>query len=151
VIDLVARQAPAWSPEFVDRAVAARIYSRAGPGLGRGQGPAEHAIRQALDRLLARFADDLSNDPATIERASGVLESLQAQPEVRRAFGDVISAGRRLLLEMVDDPDGELRTRLDRRARRPRRPAGHRRGRRARVTRSSPTRPATWSPTTGTS
>jgi uncharacterized membrane-anchored protein YjiN (DUF445 family) len=31
---------------------------------------------------------------------------------VRRAFGDVISAGRRLLLEMVDDPDGELRTRL---------------------------------------
>jgi uncharacterized membrane-anchored protein YjiN (DUF445 family) len=41
-----------------------------------------------------------------------VLESLLAQPEVRRAFGDVISAGRRLLLEMVDDPDGELRTRL---------------------------------------
>ena len=112
VIDLVARQAPVWSPEFVDRAVAARIYAELARVSAEVRAQPEHAIRQALDRLLARFADDLSNDPATIERASGVLESLLAQPEVRRAFGDVISAGRRLLLEMVDDPDGELRTRL---------------------------------------
>ena len=41
-----------------------------------------------------------------------MLTALLEQSEVRRAFGDVISAGRRLLLEMVDDPDGELRTRL---------------------------------------
>ena len=27
MIDLVARQAPAWSPEFVDRAVATRVYA----------------------------------------------------------------------------------------------------------------------------
>ena len=74
--------------------------------------------------LLARFADDLWHDPATIERASGVLTALLDQAEVRRAFGDVISAGRRLLLEMVDDPDGELRTRLARGAGRPRPPAG---------------------------
>jgi uncharacterized membrane-anchored protein YjiN (DUF445 family) len=112
VIDLVARQAPAWSPEFVDRAVATRIYAELARVSAEVRAQPEHAIRQALDRLLARFADDLSNDPATIERASGVLESLLAQPEVRRAFGDVISAGRRLLLEMVDDPDGELRARL---------------------------------------
>ena len=112
VIDLVARQAPAWSPEFVDRAVATRVYGELTRVSAEVRAQPEHAIRQALDRLLARFADDLSNDPATIERASGVLESLLAQSEVRRAFGDVISAGRRLLLEMVDDPDGELRTRL---------------------------------------
>ena len=112
VIDLVARQAPPWSPEFVDRAVAARVYAELARVSAEVRAQPEHAIRQALDRLLARFADDLSNDPATIERASGVLESLLAQPEVRRAFGDVISAGRRLLLEMVDDPDGELRARL---------------------------------------
>ena len=112
VIDLVARQAPAWSPEFVDRAVATRVYGELTRVSAEVRAQPEHAIRQALDRLLARFADDLSNDPATIERASGVLESLLAQSEVRRAFGDVISAGRRVLLEMVDDPDGELRTRL---------------------------------------
>jgi uncharacterized membrane-anchored protein YjiN (DUF445 family) len=112
VIDLVARQAPPWSPEFVDRAVAARIYAELARVSAEVRAQPEHAIRQAFDRLLARFADDLTNDPATIERASGVLEGLLSQSEVRRAFGDVISAGRRLLLEMVDDPDGELRTRL---------------------------------------
>ena len=112
VIDLVARQAPAWSPEFVDRAVATRVYGELTRVSAEVRAQPEHAIRQALDRLLTRFADDLSNDPTTIERASGVLESLLAQSEVRRAFGDVISAGRRVLLEMVDDPDGELRTRL---------------------------------------
>ena len=112
VIDVVARQAPPWSPEFVDRAVAARIYAELTRVSAEVRAQPEHPIRQALDRLLAGLAEDLNNDPATVERASGVLESLLAQPEVRRAFGDVISAGRRLLLEMVDDPDGELRARL---------------------------------------
>jgi uncharacterized membrane-anchored protein YjiN (DUF445 family) len=112
VIDLVARQAPVWSPEFVDRAVASRVYAELARVSAEVRAQPEHGIRQALDRLLARFAEDLRHDPATIERASGVLESLLAQPEVRRAFGDVIAAGRRLLLEMVDDPDSELRTRL---------------------------------------
>jgi uncharacterized membrane-anchored protein YjiN (DUF445 family) len=112
VVDLVARQAPVWSPEFVDRAVASRVYAELARVSGEARADPDHPIRQTLDRLLARFAEDLRHDPATIERASGVLESLLAQPEVRRAFGDVIAAGRRLLLEMVDDPDSELRARL---------------------------------------
>ena len=112
LVDLIARQAPAWSPEFVDRRVAGRIYAELTRVTGEVRADAEHPIRQALDRLLARFADDLRHDPATVERASAVLQGLLDQPDVRSAFGDVISAGRRLLLEMVDDPDGELRTRL---------------------------------------
>jgi uncharacterized membrane-anchored protein YjiN (DUF445 family) len=112
LVDLVARQAPVWSPEFVDRAVAGRIYAELARVSAEVRAQPEHPIRQTLDRLLARFAEDLRHDPATIEQASGVLTGLLEQPEVRRAFGDVISAGRRLLLEMVDDPDGELRMRL---------------------------------------
>jgi uncharacterized membrane-anchored protein YjiN (DUF445 family) len=112
VVELVARQAPAWSPEFVDRKVATRIYAELTRISGEVRAQPDHAVRQQLDRLLARFAEDLRHDPATIERASGVLTALLDQSEVRRAFGDVISAGRRLLLEMVDDPDGELRSRL---------------------------------------
>jgi uncharacterized membrane-anchored protein YjiN (DUF445 family) len=112
LVDLVARQAPPWSPEFVDRAVAGRIYAELARVSAEVRADPEHPVRQTLDRLLARFADDLRHDPATIERAAGVLTGLLDQPEVRRAFGDVVSAGRRLLLEMVDDPDGELRTRL---------------------------------------
>jgi uncharacterized membrane-anchored protein YjiN (DUF445 family) len=114
VMDLVAAQAPVWSPEFVDRRVAGRIHAELTRITGEVRADPEHEVRQALDRLLARFAEDLRHDPATVERASGVLTALLEQAEVRRAFGDVISAGRRMLLEMVDDPDGELRTRLAR-------------------------------------
>ena len=112
VMDMVARQAPAWSPEFLDRQVASRVHAELLRVAGEVRADPEHAMRTALDRLLARLADDLRHDPATIARASGVLGTLLQREEVRRAFGDVIAAGRRLLLEMVDDPTGELRTRL---------------------------------------
>ena len=70
---------------------------------------------------------------------------------MRRAFGDVIAAGRRLLLEMVDDPDGELRTRLTAGLADLGRRLDTDDALRARVDGWSPTPPATWSPTTGTS
>ena len=112
VEDVVGRQAPVWSPLFLDRRIASRVYGELTRVAGEVRADPEHPMRLALDRMLAGFAEDLRHDPATIERASGALRSALDQPGVRRAFGDVIAAGRRLLLEMVDDPDGELRTRL---------------------------------------
>ena len=113
VVDVVARQAPAWSPEFIDRRVAARVLRRAAPASpARCAHDPAHPVRVTLDRLLARLADDLRHDPATIAKASSVLAALLDEPEVRRAFGDLIAAGRRLLLELIDDPASELRSRL---------------------------------------
>ena len=112
VLDVVMKQAPGWSPEFLDRQVASRVHAELLRVAGEVRADREHAMRAALDRLLARLADDLRHDPTTIARASAVLGALLEREEVRRAFGDVIAAGRRLLLEMVDDPTGELRTRL---------------------------------------
>ncbi len=112
VEDVVGRQAPVWSPLFLDRRVASRVYAELTRVSGEVRSDPEHPMRLALDRMLGGLAEDLRHDPATMERAAGVLRSLLEQPGVRAAFGDVVAAGRRLLLEMVDDPDGELRTRL---------------------------------------
>ena len=112
VVDVVARQAPAWSPEFIDRRVAARVYAELLRLTGEVRHDPAHPVRGTLDRLLARFADDLRHDPATIAKASSVLAALLDEPEVRRALGDLIAAGRRLLLELIDDPASELRSRL---------------------------------------
>jgi uncharacterized membrane-anchored protein YjiN (DUF445 family) len=112
VVEVVVRQAPSWSPEIVDRAVAARVYAELLRFTGDVRVNPDHAVRTALDRLLLDFAEDLRTDPATMERVTGVLSGLLDEPEVRRAFGDVIAAGRRTVLAMVDDPDGELRARL---------------------------------------
>ena len=112
VVDVVARQAPAWSPEFVDRRVAAKVYTELCRVAADVRADPEHPVRTTLDRMLARFAADLREDPATIARASQVLTALLAEPEVRRALGDLVGAARRLVLEMIDDPAGELRTKL---------------------------------------
>jgi len=112
VVDVVMRQAPPWSPEFLDRQVGSRVHAELLRVAGEVRADRDHPMRAALDRLLAQLADDLRHDPATGARARAVLASLLERSEVRRAVGDVISAGRRLLLEMVDDPAGELRIRL---------------------------------------
>jgi len=112
VVDVVAKQAPTWSPEFVDRRVAGRVYAELLRVTGEIRVHRGHPARIALDRMLSTFAADLRTDPATMERARGVLAGLLDEPEVRRAFGDVLAAARRTVLEMVDDPGSELRTRL---------------------------------------
>jgi uncharacterized membrane-anchored protein YjiN (DUF445 family) len=112
VLDIVMSQAPAWSPEFLDRQVASRVHAEVLRVAGEVRADRDHPMRVGLDRLLARLADDLRHDPATIARAGEVVSTLVQRDEVRRAFGDLVAAGRRLLLEMVDDPTGELRTRL---------------------------------------
>lgn len=112
VVEVVARQAPTWSPEIVDRAIAGRVYAELLRFSGEVRVHPGHPVRTALDRLLLDFAADLRTDPGTMERARGVLAGLLDEPEVRQAFGDMVAAGRRTVLEMVDDPAGELRTRL---------------------------------------
>jgi uncharacterized membrane-anchored protein YjiN (DUF445 family) len=112
VVDVVARQAPTWSPEFIDRQVAGRVYAELLRVSTDVRADRSHPVRSALDRLLAGFAEKLRTDPATAQRAQEVLAALLDEPEVRRAFGDLLAAARRLVLEMVDDPDGELRRRL---------------------------------------
>ena len=112
VVEVVLRQAPLWSPEFVDRRVAAKVYSELCRLAADVRADPDHPVRTTLDRMLAGFADDLRHDPATVARASEVLAGLVTRPEVRRALGDLVGAVRRLVLEMIDDPAGELRVRV---------------------------------------
>jgi uncharacterized membrane-anchored protein YjiN (DUF445 family) len=112
VVDVVARQAPVWSPEFVDRRIAGRVHAELVRVAGEVRAQPDHPVRVTLDRMLAGFATDLRTDPATMERARAVLAGLLDEPEVRRAFGDVLAAARRTVLEMVEDPASELRARL---------------------------------------
>ncbi len=112
VIDIVAEQAPAWSPKFLDEAVAARAYREAVRFVREVQADPGHPLRQALDGLLTRFAGNLRNDPYTIHRVELLKERLINHPDVREGVASVWTTARRLLLEAVDDENGELRKRV---------------------------------------
>jgi uncharacterized membrane-anchored protein YjiN (DUF445 family) len=111
VVDAVVRQAPAWSPRFVDEAVALRVYREVVRVAGEVQRDIEHPLRRSVDRFLAQTGRDLQDDLETIHRAEQLKAGLLAHPAVRAAAGDLAGSVRAALLEAVANPDGELRRR----------------------------------------
>ena len=111
VVDAVVRQAPAWSPRFVDEAVALRVYREVVRVAVEVQRDIEHPLRRSVDRFLAQTGRDLQDDLETIHRAEQLKAGLLAHPAVRAAAGDLAGSVRAALLEAVANPDGELRRR----------------------------------------
>jgi uncharacterized membrane-anchored protein YjiN (DUF445 family) len=109
VVQAVTEQAPEWSPRFLDDRIAAKVYAEALRVTGDVAANPDHPFRRSLDDFLARLATDLRTDPVTIERTEELKRSLLDRPDVRVAFGDLLAAGRRLLLELVEDPHSTLR------------------------------------------
>jgi uncharacterized membrane-anchored protein YjiN (DUF445 family) len=112
VIDVIARQAPVWAPAFLDRPVARRLHAELLRIARDVEADPDHRLRRTLDEFLLRLAGELQHDPATIERLDLLVAQVLGRTEVRGAFGEALSAARRLLVELVEAPDGELRARL---------------------------------------
>ena len=111
VMTVVTSQAPDWSPRFVDERVAAKVHSELLRVAGEIAADRHHPARAALDRFLAQFAHDLGHDPDTMAGADRAKHALVDHPDVRSALNALLGAGRRALLDLVDDEEGELRTR----------------------------------------
>jgi uncharacterized membrane-anchored protein YjiN (DUF445 family) len=112
VMSLVTDQAPGWTPQWVDARIARRVYHELHRWLTEVADDPRHPARIALDGLLRRFADDLRNDPKTQEQVEAIKNRLIAHPEMRRATVAFWSTARRLLMEAIEDPNGELRRRV---------------------------------------
>jgi uncharacterized membrane-anchored protein YjiN (DUF445 family) len=112
VLAMVTEQAPTWSPRFLDDRVANRVYNELTRFVREVKHDPTHRVRLALDDFLAGFARDLCSDPYTMDRADALKKRLLEHPEVRTAMSNVLSAGRRLVLAAVEDPNSELRARV---------------------------------------
>jgi uncharacterized membrane-anchored protein YjiN (DUF445 family) len=111
VIGIVQSEAPAWSPAFVDRALARRVYAELLRITEQVVVNPKHPLRIALDRWLGRIAVDLREDPETVRRLQDLALRLFDHDATREALSALVGATRRAVVELVDDPDGELRVR----------------------------------------
>ncbi|GMA89153.1 hypothetical protein GCM10025868_44030 [Angustibacter aerolatus] len=109
VVATLAAQAPGWSPRVLDEAIAVRAHRELLRVCRDVEHDRDHRLRGALDSFLARLAEDLRDDPATIERVEATKQALLERPDVRSALGDLLSAGRRLVVDLVGDPGSTLR------------------------------------------
>jgi uncharacterized membrane-anchored protein YjiN (DUF445 family) len=112
VLALVTEQAPSWSPRFVDDRIAGRIYGELTRFVREVMTDPQHRVRLALDDFLAGFARDLATDPYTMDRADALKKRLLEHPDVRVALRNLLSTGRALVLDAIEDPHSELRRRV---------------------------------------
>ena len=109
VLSVVQRQAPAWSPEFVDRALARKLHEELVRIADDVAADPRHPVRLAVDNYLASVSRDLREDPDTDQRVRDVAERLMQHDATREALGSLVGSTRLAVLKLVDEPDSVLR------------------------------------------
>jgi uncharacterized membrane-anchored protein YjiN (DUF445 family) len=111
VIQVVEQQAPDWSPTFVDRVLARRIHKELVRISANVAADPVHPLRIMLDQYLVGLAGDLEHDPATAASLKDLTTRLFDHAATREAIGTLVGATRRAVVELIDEPDGQLRAR----------------------------------------
>lgn len=109
---VIERDSPTWSPRWVDHLVGDRIHRELVDFTDKVRRNPDHELRSSATKFLFDFADDLQHDTDTIARAERVKEQIMARDEVARAAETAWNAAKRIILQSVDDPSSELRSRV---------------------------------------
>ena len=80
VMTLVSKQAPSWSPRFVDGLIGDRLYAEALSFAWAVKSDPDHPLRKAIDRFLTSFAGDLQHEPETIARVEDDQDAAARAP-----------------------------------------------------------------------
>jgi uncharacterized membrane-anchored protein YjiN (DUF445 family) len=112
VMALVSRQAPSWSPRFVDGLIGDRLYAEALSFAWAVKTDQDHPLRKAIDRFLTSFAGDLQHEPDTIERVESIKMQLLEHPDVKALISKAWTTGKAMILDAAEDPSSELRRRV---------------------------------------
>ncbi len=106
-------ESPWWVPEPVDDAVYDKIEEVAQRFLSGLAADPDHPLRRDLDDRIVQLAEDLKTSPELQARGERLKEELLAHPEVRAWSATLWSRIKAGLLEATEDPDSELRSRMD--------------------------------------
>nr|WP_280301354.1 DUF445 family protein [Nocardia neocaledoniensis] len=109
---IVMRDAPQWAPKFVNTLLSERIYRELVEFTWKVRSNPDHELRQAADRFLQDFADDLQHDEAMIAKAEKVKAEIMGREQITGMAEATWRAAKRLILESAEDPDSTLRRKV---------------------------------------
>jgi uncharacterized membrane-anchored protein YjiN (DUF445 family) len=112
VTSLIGSRAPWWSPRWLDDTVTARLHVELVRWLADIRDTPDHQVRQAIDDLLTKLADNLQNDPSTMERTEQLKVRVLSHPSVGDSLVGMWQSVKRVVVESLEDPDSELRERI---------------------------------------
>ena len=108
---VVSRRLPSWVPSMVVRLIDDTLYREAVSFVSAVRADQDHPARHAIDAYLARLADNLQHDPATIGRLEDAKVSVFDSPRVRGLASEAWETAKTGLLSALADPQSGLRVR----------------------------------------
>ncbi|SDP01789.1 Uncharacterized membrane-anchored protein YjiN, DUF445 family [Microbacterium sp. ru370.1] len=108
---LVSRRLPSWVPSMAARLVDDTVYREAVQFVDAVRADPRHQARDAVDGYLARLADNLQHDRATMVRLEEAKAAVFDSPRVRQLAADAWNTAKAGLLRSLADPDSALRRR----------------------------------------
>lgn len=108
----VSQRLPVWVPKAVHQLIDDRVHAEALHFVAAVRDDPQHPLRGAIDRYLAKLADDLQHDPAMIARVEGIKHDLLESPRVREFSGELWAQLKSGLQAALADPSSALRAGL---------------------------------------
>lgn len=113
---VVSSQLPSWVPGIVDRFVDNRLHAEAVRFVQRVAAEPEHPFRLAIGKFLSDLARDLQSQERLQEQLEAFKHDVFDSPRIRALAQSTWQAARAAFIEMLEDPESDLRTRMVRAA-----------------------------------
>jgi uncharacterized membrane-anchored protein YjiN (DUF445 family) len=109
----LAEQSPWWVPEPIDDRLFRKFFDGVQGFIAEVRGDPDHELRRQLDARMVDLAVRLRSDPVLIARGEELKDELLRHPEVQAWLDSLWRTTKESILAVADDPDSDLRRRLD--------------------------------------
>ncbi len=109
----LSQESPWWVPETVDDRVFVKIYESVERFVDDIRTQPGHQFRRQLDAKTLELSERLKDDPSLEARGEQLRDEVLNHPEVRAWMDSLWSRIKASLIEATNDPDSELRIRLE--------------------------------------
>jgi len=107
------KESPWWVPEPIDDRIFKKILDGVQSFLTDLHDEPDHEVRVAIEQRVRELAERLRTDPEMIAKGEELKHELLSHPEVQAWLQSLWGELKRAMLTAADDPDSELRRRLD--------------------------------------
>lgn len=109
---MLSSQLPQWVPSIVDRFVDQRMHTEAVRFVHRVATEPEHPAREAITKFLVDLSEDLQHQESLQEQLEAFKHEVFDSPRIRTLAASTWQAARAALVEMLENPESELRQRI---------------------------------------
>lgn len=111
--DTIDQKSPWWMPSFVDKEIYDKISHEIEQSILKIGSDDQHVARKEFNEGLQKFIERLRTDPEMIARGEEIKNELLEHPAVQGYLSDMWNSISSYLLREIDDPDSELRLRVE--------------------------------------